>query len=223
MPNMSRAAWGFMQSGDFPVPVGHWKFGKNTGTVAYDSSPNGNDGTIHGASWVKGYLGPGLSFDQLDDYVNFGDILNFAARAPFSIGVYIKPLEPTASYTTVLVRERATPTRDGYTIEVSRDTPRILFIRSVAGAVKSATYAIEWNTPYRVMVTYDGSTLRLYVNGSLANSQGDTRSLPAFSINLMMGNNPTLTKDFYGVIDETIIWDEALTADHIRQWDQGYR
>ena len=67
MPNLRRAAWGFMQSGDFPVPVLHLKFGENTGTEAKDSSPEGNDADIDGASWAKGHLGPGLDFDGIDN------------------------------------------------------------------------------------------------------------------------------------------------------------
>jgi hypothetical protein len=31
--------------------VGHWRFDENTGTTAYDSSGNGNNGTITGATW----------------------------------------------------------------------------------------------------------------------------------------------------------------------------
>jgi len=55
---------------DFPVPVLHMKFGEGKGNIAYDSSPHGNHGTIHGASWVRGHTGSALSFDGVDDYVS---------------------------------------------------------------------------------------------------------------------------------------------------------
>lgn len=32
--------------------LGHWKLDEGSGTTAFDSSPNGNDGTIVGATWV---------------------------------------------------------------------------------------------------------------------------------------------------------------------------
>jgi len=39
-------------SGDEEGLIGYWKFNEGEGTMAYDSSPNGNDGTVVGASWT---------------------------------------------------------------------------------------------------------------------------------------------------------------------------
>ena len=50
--------------------VGGWHFDEGSGSVAKDSSGNGNDGTIHGATWVDGKFGKALSFDGEDDYVS---------------------------------------------------------------------------------------------------------------------------------------------------------
>jgi hypothetical protein len=51
----------------------YWEFDECSGDIAYDSSGNGYDGTIYGASWVGGFSGCGLDFDGVDDYVNFDD------------------------------------------------------------------------------------------------------------------------------------------------------
>jgi hypothetical protein len=45
--------------------VGEWHFDGD----AKDSSGNGNDGTIYGATFVEGKFGKALSFDGVDDYV----------------------------------------------------------------------------------------------------------------------------------------------------------
>jgi hypothetical protein len=57
-----------------PGPVGHWKFDENTGTTnTYDSSGNGNTGTMNGSmtesDWVPGKYGSALDFDGSDDVV----------------------------------------------------------------------------------------------------------------------------------------------------------
>ena len=50
--------------------VAWWKFDETNGTVAYDSSGNGNDGNLtNGPTWITGKIGGGLSFDGVDDRV----------------------------------------------------------------------------------------------------------------------------------------------------------
>jgi phosphodiesterase/alkaline phosphatase D-like protein len=49
--------------------VGSWHFDEGSGTIAYDTSGNGNNGNIYnGATWVDGKFGKALSFDGADDY-----------------------------------------------------------------------------------------------------------------------------------------------------------
>jgi len=56
-----------------PNLVGWWKFDEGTGTTAYDSSGNGNDGTFNGdPQWVVGYFGGALEFDGSDDWLDCG-------------------------------------------------------------------------------------------------------------------------------------------------------
>ena len=50
--------------------VGWWKFDETSGTVAHDSSGNGNDGSLNnGPSWITGKIRGALSFDGMNDYV----------------------------------------------------------------------------------------------------------------------------------------------------------
>ncbi len=48
-----------------PGLVGWWRFDEGSGTIAGDSSGNGNNGTIYGATWVAGKYGQALSFDGI--------------------------------------------------------------------------------------------------------------------------------------------------------------
>ena len=50
--------------------VAWWKFDETSGTVAYDSSGNGNDGNLtNGPTWTDGKIGGALSFDGHNDRV----------------------------------------------------------------------------------------------------------------------------------------------------------
>ena len=54
--------------------VGRWKFDEESGTTAYDSSGNGNDGTlVGGATWVAGRFGGGIELDGNSGYVSVPD------------------------------------------------------------------------------------------------------------------------------------------------------
>ncbi len=54
-------------------PVLELSMDEKSGTTAYDTSGNGNDGTLtNGPSWVRGKYGSALDFDGVDDYVDLG-------------------------------------------------------------------------------------------------------------------------------------------------------
>ena len=42
---------------------------EGSGNIIYDSSGNGNNGTIYGATWTDGISGTALTFNGVDDYV----------------------------------------------------------------------------------------------------------------------------------------------------------
>ena len=55
-------------------PAGLWHFDKGKGTIAYDDSRNGNNGTLtNGPKWTTGKFGKALSFDGTNDYVAIAD------------------------------------------------------------------------------------------------------------------------------------------------------
>jgi hypothetical protein len=51
--------------------IGWWRFDEGSGTTAYDSSGNGNDGTlVGGATWAAGRFGGGIELDGTSGYVS---------------------------------------------------------------------------------------------------------------------------------------------------------
>jgi hypothetical protein len=69
-------------------------FHLNGGDVAYDSSPNGNTGTIVEGSWVGVPISVGsygLSFDGSDDYVNVPDSSSLDITSAVTVEAWIKP------------------------------------------------------------------------------------------------------------------------------------
>lgn len=62
------------------------------------------------------------------------------------------------------------------------------------------------------MVTYDGTTLRLFVNGSYLDSTTDGRSIPALTIAPMIGRaNYGATNAFAGQIGHVAVYNRKLS------------
>ena len=71
--------------------VGYWKFDEGRGNIAKDSSGEGNDGRIFGATWAKGKSGYALYFDGKTDYVDCGnkESLNAIGSSDFTLGAWV--------------------------------------------------------------------------------------------------------------------------------------
>ena len=83
--------------------MGRWHFNESTGTIAYDSSGRGNDGTLKPDSvnrpqWVTGINESALSFDGIDDYVEVPDDTTLDLTDAISIEAWIKPLENSEGF-----------------------------------------------------------------------------------------------------------------------------
>ena len=84
--------------------------------------------------------------------------------------------------------------------------------------ITSSTNVLTLNTWQHVAGTYDGSKMRLYVNGVLVDSMSTSISFSSPSQNLTIGNwsNPSTDRTFIGTIDEVRIWNVARTKAEIQ-------
>jgi hypothetical protein len=73
-----------------PSLVGWWKMDEGSGTIATDSSGNGNDGVISGdPEWVTGWFGGALKFDGIDDGVNCGNDAIFDITDEITLAAWV--------------------------------------------------------------------------------------------------------------------------------------
>ena len=72
------------------------------------------------------------------------------------------------------------------------------------------------NTWTHVALTYDGATLRLYVNGSQAATRAATGAIQTTTNPLWIGGNQPYGEYFQGLIDEARVYNRALTQTEIQ-------
>jgi hypothetical protein len=75
--------------------------------------------------------------------------------------------------------------------------------------------ALPLNTWSHLAVTYDGSQLRLYVNGALVGTKSQSGTIPVSSGPLRIGGNSIWGEWFKGAIDEVRVYDRAVTPAEI--------
>ena len=77
--------------------MGIWHFNESTGTIAYDSSGRGNDGTLEPGAvnrpqWVTGVNKSALNFDGIDDYVEVSNDNTLDLTDAITIEAWMEPL-----------------------------------------------------------------------------------------------------------------------------------
>ncbi|MCF7973123.1 MAG: discoidin domain-containing protein [Phycisphaerae bacterium] len=190
--------------------VGYWTFDEGGGTIAFDSSGNGNDGTLQGdPQWVTGVLGGALEFDGTGDYVEVPDNESLHQWETFTLSAWIYQLESRSSR----ILDKATA---GTSNGPHMDTHPGTTLRSCSGNTCDSTAAQytleEW---HHVAVTFDQGDKKLYIDGSLEGSASTSSPLAGNTIPFRIGGDSNGQNLFHGIIDEAAFFSRALTEDEI--------
>lgn len=200
------------------APVGYWRLGDKSGTVAKDSSGNGRDGTYVGGVMLgaAGAIGDGdaaAKFDGTTGYVDLGDV---AALKPAQVTVEV--WYRSTDTDGMLVACPVTPY--GYDIWVTETTglPRWEF-DGVSAAVRSITgpSSVADGLWHHIVGTYDGITARLYVDGVQVNSLVYNGGALEYAVGAVRINDRVgdIARRVDGPIDEVAIYPTALSAARI--------
>ena len=102
-----------------------------------------------------------------------------------------------------------------YYLEATSTNKALPAARAGAGRVYAAA-ALVVNAWTHLAATYDGATLRLYVNGLQVSSVPHTGGITTSTLPLHIGGDSLYGRYFHGRIDEVRIYNRALTQDEIR-------
>jgi len=205
-------------------PVGYWKFDEGSGNIAYDSSGNGNHGTlVNGPTWTSGKFGSALSFDGVDDYVEVPDSPSLKPEV-LTVELWVNiPKYPTTWSNNKMIRKAlGSSPYTGFWLDIRPDTHQFRFAASSITTHYSVTARTvpELNKWYHVAGVFDGSKLYIYVNGALDAAPVSGEYDP-YDIDLWIGRFGSAY--FNGLIDEVRIYNYALTPDEIRLlYNAGY-
>ena len=196
---------------------GLWKF---DGQTVSDSSTNGNNGTLNGSATYStdAPTGPSTSyysgsFNGSSAYVEAPNSSSLNIVGSLTMEAWIKlPSVPT-SYQPILDHSPSLGNEGGYDMYVT-DTGKarmdIFYYPSYQYLIGATT--LTANVWHHIAGVYDGSQLRLYVDGHLDGSVNLSSPMTGTAVQLRIGRNNYLYTPIYfnGLIDEVRISTGAL-------------
>ena len=90
------------------------------------------------------------------------------------------------------------------------------FVHTTTDVGVNGTSAVPFNTWTHLAMTFDGTTLRMFMNGILVKSSAVSGTVAAASGALRIGGNSVWGEYFKGLIDEVRIYNRPLTAAEIQ-------
>ena len=198
--------------------VAAYSFDEGSGTSVGDASGLGNVGVVEGASWsAAGKNGGALSFNGSSARVRVADSAALDVSSALTVMAWVFPAVSQSGWRTLVEKEGAV-----YFLHASSQAGAL---RSAGGGRFGSTDA--WVTApnanklpvgvwSHVALTFDGSQLRLFVNGVQRASAARSGALAVSSSPLWIGGNSPYGEYFNGRIDDVRVYRSALSATELQ-------
>ena len=199
--------------------VGYWKLDESSGTTASDASVNLFAGTLNNCTFaansVTAKVNTGLTMNGSTAYINRTNSSVMQLTKALSVTAWIKGNSwGTSSYADVILRKGdANPNNYQFAVENGYVA---LGLDGNDGANAHGNTLLTAGTWYHVVGTWDGTNIKIYVNGTLDNT-ASTHAAPigTDTRDLYLGGRSGSTDVFDGVIDDVRFYNHALGSDEI--------
>jgi hypothetical protein len=173
-------------------------FDEGDGNITYDSSPYGNNGYIFGATWTTGISGSALMFDGYNDYIEIPDSSSLNPEN-ITIDFWVKFIEFQGAG---IISKGG---RNGwYIADRSGEHSILVSFKGDVNYFEFMSPELYTNIWYHVLISNDGSFLRLFINDKEVGFLIVNRQ-PFGSGSINIGVFPNLPPYFRGVVDEVKI------------------
>jgi Tol biopolymer transport system component len=215
---------GTSRHGDATDPADPICVDVSTGLVSWyaaegDADDEGllNDAVLqNGASFAPGKVGDAFSLDGQDDFVQVPSPSGLpVGNAPRTMELWFQTDANLQSQTESAIIQYGTESNSQmFGLITSSNAPGRLYFFGHANDLAGTT-VIQPGQWYHAALTHDGSTVRMYVNGILEASKAATLNTVLNGNGLTLGYRSSASR-WDGLIDETSLYDRALTDTEIR-------
>jgi uncharacterized repeat protein (TIGR03803 family) len=197
--------------------IAAYGFDEGAGQIAGDASGNGHAGNIKQAQWsTAGRFGSALEFDGQNDWVTIADAADLDIRDAITLEAWVNP-RSLSGWNTIVLKESGNGL--AYSLYANDFYPlHPAGYVNVGGSNDISVVddtALALNSWSHVAMTYDGTMLRLYINGDEVGRRALTGRIIATNKELRIGGNDVWGEFFDGRIDEVRIYGRALQPSEI--------
>lgn len=202
-----------IQGGNYSGHIALYRFRYDTVSHGYDNLANDvRAATCPGfascPSKTNGRYSSGILLDGIDDYLVLDTPVNPAVE-PFSAALWFRVSDYSNS---PIFLQQADGSGTGRTwLGIQSDGRLYSFL---GGSYLNSTSTVLTDVWHHAAVTYDGTTLRLYLDG--AEVVSDVRAMEASDGQMELGRHPSLGRYFNGRLDELVMLPTAVTADKVQ-------
>ena len=199
-----------------PGLVAAYDFNAGSGTTVSDVSGNGNTGTIVNATWTtNGKYGSALSFNGTNAQVVINDSASLHLTTAVTLEAWVNPSSAPTGWQDVIYKPL-----DNYFLEAASSNANKpgtgVLLTSAAEPLAYGAAQLAASTWTHLAMTYDGATLKIYVNGTLITSTAQNGTMTTSTNPLQIGGDTTYGQYFKGLIDEVRVYNVALTQTQIQ-------
>ncbi|MDX1981647.1 MAG: LamG-like jellyroll fold domain-containing protein [Bryobacteraceae bacterium] len=203
--------------------IGRWKFDEGVGPFAFDSSGLNNTGRLLFCNWAPGLAGTSMKFygDSISHLrINSYSALN-AINSTFTVAAWINRDFSQSGYIGVITRQRGSGTNNQFFLGLNnnRYSMRVTTANGEREALGPTAPLGQW---VHLAATYDGGTIRVYVDGVLVATRAQSGSILNESKPLIIAGNQnnTITDNadllFDGRVDDARIYNRAISASEVQ-------
>jgi hypothetical protein len=211
------------------TPVAYWRFRETPGTTTIeDVTGNGHTGTLNGtASLGEGGLlsdptDHSILFDGSTGYVEVPDSAPLRFGGTVSLEAWISPSTfanaSAMSYPRIIGKGNAGGTGHTLCVEKNATADTALARVELEGltpfTLDGSTVLLP-NKIHHLVATFDGTTVRMYVDGQLDGAQAVTGILQTSTAPLDIGRRPDAMRYWQGLVDEVAVYDHVLSPERI--------
>lgn len=190
------------------------RFDEGSGDTANDLSGNRNVGTLkNGPVWTQGRFGNALDFDGVDDYVALPTQTVLDGSTTATVEAWVNPNAGFTSNYRAIYYESTSGGSNNFLLQTNVIGGEVRFF--ISPTLCQTLQALQSNKWSHIVGSYDGSEMRIYIDGNLMQSCAKTGAISDANIPKNIGRYEGGSQYFSGAIDGVRIYNRAYVPDEL--------